>query len=180
MKKIKYIVLIVVLVFLGCENEKPKYTIPASRVNFTINTSYLDNNLNNTGNINVYLRSKDKANYEKLVANVKGLQVLNGDRAGISYIGYSGLLVINTGSTLTPTPFAIFDLCCPVEGLEHVRVLPTNNGIAKCPQCNSTYDIIFGTGIPKSGPALEKRSSLQSYYIAPRGQNEFRIYYGEN
>lgn len=183
MKKLSYILLLTIftVMFFSCGKEEPKYTIPASPVNFTINTSYLDNNLNNIGNFNAYLKIKDKANYEKLVADVKGIQVLSGERAGkSSYIGYSGLLVVNTGSTLTPTPYAVFDLCCPYEGMAEIRVVPTNDGTAKCPQCNSVYDIIFGTGIPESGPAVEKKTTLQSYYIAPVSQYEYLIYYREN
>lgn len=178
MKKIRYIIAIVLLSILSnCGNEEPKYSIPASPVNFTINTNYLDDNLNTAGNFNAYLRLKDKANYEKLVTTVKGLEVLSGDRAGSPYIGYSGLLIINTGAALNSTSFAVFDLCCPNEGQEGIRIIPTNDGTAKCPQCNSTYDIIFGTGRPISGPALDKKVSLQSYYISDIGQNQYRVFY---
>lgn len=176
MKKIvKYIFVVVSLfLFLACEREEPKYTIPARPAYFTINTAFLDNNLANIGSINIYIKSSDKNAYDVLLNGVKGVQTFEAPRLENEYIGYSGLLIINTGSTLSPTPFAAFDLCCPHEGMEKVRVIPTNNGNAKCPKCGSVYDIILGTGQVLEGISTK---NLQSYYVAPVGNSAYRVYY---
>ena len=159
----------------SCGKEEPKYTIPASSVNFIINTSFLDNHLASGGNIGVYLRSKDKSEYDKLITDIKGVKTYQGDgRSGNPRLGYSGLMIINTGAILGETPYAAFDLCCPYEKRENVRVIPTNDGTARCPQCNSTFDIMMGSGRPISGVASE---NLQSYYVSKGGQDEFRVYY---
>lgn len=182
MKKFRciFIVGLISLIALSCSKDEPNYTIPARPVGFKINTNVADSHLANTGNIGVYIYAKDKSNYDNLLSGVKGVKSYSAPRLSGEYIGFSGLMIINTGSTLTPTPFAVFDLCCPNEDMENIRVVPTNDGTAKCPQCNSTYEIIFGTGRPLSGPALEKRDFLQSYYITATGQSEFRVFYSEN
>lgn len=161
--------------FSSCGKEEPKYTIPASSVNFIINTSFLDNHLSSGGNIGIYLRSKDKSEYDKLITNIKSVKTYQGDgRSGNPRLGYSGLMIINTGAILGETPYAAFDLCCPNEKRENVRVVPTNDGTAECPHCHSTFDIMLGSGRPISGVASE---NLQSYYVSREGQDEFRIYY---
>lgn len=182
MKIVRYIFIIglISLFASSCSKDEPRYSIPARPVAFTIRTNFLDDNLNNVGNFNAYLRLKDKESYEKLTNGVKGLTVLNGERAERSSLGYSGLLIMNIGASINPTPFAVFDLCCPNEDIENIRIVPTNEGVAMCPQCKSTYDIFSGTGRPLSGPALEKRDFLQTYYITPVSQYEFRIFYREN
>lgn len=179
MKKIKsiFIISLTTLLFLACGKEEPRYSVPAAPVNFTINTNFLDDYLANTGNIGIYIRSKDKASYDDLVAGVKGVKTFSGDRAGISLIGFSGLLVINTGSSLTSTPFAAFDLCCPVEGLEQIRIVPTSEGTAECPQCKSIFTILNGTGKAISGRAAENNKNLQSYLVESKGDSEYRIFY---
>lgn len=182
MKIVRYIFIIglISLFVSACSKDEPRYSIPARPVAFKINTNTTDSHLANTGNIGIYIYAKDKANYDNLLSGVKGVKTYSAPRLSGEYIGFSGLMVVNTGSTLTPSPFAVFDLCCPNEDIENIRVVPTNDGIARCPQCKSTYDIIFGTGRPLSGPALEKRDFLQTYYITPVSQYEFRIFYREN
>lgn len=175
MKAIKYILTAGVLCLLSaCGKEEPKYTIPAKPVEFKFNTVSVDHNLANIGSINIYIKTADKSAYDKQLSGVKGVQTFAAPRLSNEYIGYSGLLVINTGSTLNPTPFAAFDLCCPYESMEGVRVIPTNDGTAKCPKCGSVYDIIFGTGQVREGVSTK---NLQSYYIAPLGSSVYRVYY---
>lgn len=181
MKLLKYII-VTGLLFLvtACGDDEPKYSIPAAPVNFLLNINYLDNHLAaGVGNICVYVRTQDKAEYDKLVAGVKSVRTFNSERAGVSSMpGYSGLLVINTGSTLaTPTPYAAFDLCCPHEQMQNIRVLPTDDGIARCPECKSTFDILNGSGIALSGVAKDNKKTLQSYYVGRKSESEYLIYY---
>ncbi len=175
MKAIRYILLIgIVSLLSACGKEEPKYTIPAKPVDFKFNTSAVDHNLANIGSISVYIKATEKSKYDSQLSGVKGVQTFIAPRLSNEYIGYSGLLIINTGSTLNPTPFAAFDLCCPHEKREGTRVVPTNDGTAKCPECGSVYDIIFGTGQVKEGVSDEK---LQTYYVASLGNSQYRVFY---
>lgn len=180
MKQLKYIIILgIILTVFSCGKDEPKYSIPAAPVNFLLNTTSWDNHLAaGVGNICVYIRTNDKGEYDKLVAGVKSVKTFNSERAGGSYlVGYSGLLVINTGSTFTPTPYAAFDLCCPNEGIQTIRVLPTDNGVAECPVCKSTFDILNGSGMALSGEAKNQKKNLQSYYISQKSGSEFLIFY---
>lgn len=173
------LILATVLFFASCGKDEPRYAIPAAPVNFMINTSFLDNHLAaGVGNICIYIRTSDKANYDKLISGVRSVQTFNSERAGVSSLpGYSGLLVINTGSSFTSTPYAAFDLCCPNEGMRNIMVVPTDDGIARCPECGSTFDILNGSGIALSGEAMDKKKSLQSYYVTRESESEYRIFY---
>jgi hypothetical protein len=175
MKTIKYIFAAgLIVLLLACGKEEPKYTIPAKPVDFKFNTGSVDHNLANIGSISVYIKAADKNAYDKQLEGVKGVQIFIAPRLSGEYIGYSGLLIINTGSTLNPTPFAAFDLCCPHEKLENIRVVPANDGTAKCPKCGSVYDIMFGTGQVMEGVSSEK---LQTYYVASAGNSVYRVFY---
>ncbi|SBV94029.1 hypothetical protein [uncultured Dysgonomonas sp.] len=174
MKKIKDILIIGLLMFVvsSCGKEEEKYTIPAAPVQFFIYPNSFDNHLMGGGNIGIYLKNQqDKENYDKLVANIKEVKTYIGIRAGLpSYLGYSGLMVVNT--TLSDAPYAVFDLCCPHEDMVSIRVVPTNEGTVKCPECGSIYDIF--TGVRKSGVTKE---NLQSYRIVNDDGTRFRIFY---
>jgi len=180
MKLLKYIILTGIFFLLTtCGKDEPKYSIPAAPVNFLLNTAAWDNHLSaGVGNICIYIRTPDKAGYDKLITGVKSAKSFNSERGGAySLPGYSGLLVINTGSTFTPTPYAAFDLCCPNEGIKNIRIIPTDDGTAMCPECKSTFDILNGSGMALSGQAKEKKKILQSYHISQKSESEFLIFY---
>ncbi len=65
-----------------------------------------------------------------------------------------------------------YDLACPVEIQRNKTIhIDTENNVAQCPTCGSTYDI-FRYGGPLSGPALQKGYGLRRYNIlrpAPNG-----------
>ena len=64
-----------------------------------------------------------------------------------------------------------FDLACPVEVQQNVRVIvPENEIIARCPKCGSTYDIMSGYGHPLSGPAQTEGYWLRSYHVSYTGR----------
>jgi len=178
MKVLKYILIIVTIstLFFRCGKEEPRYTVPSAPVSFTINLSSLDNHLEGGGHIAVYLKNnKDKADYDELITGVKSVRSFVGVRAGLpSYLGFSGLLIINTASSLSDHPFAVFDLCCPREDLINVRIIPTDEGTAVCPKCGAVFDLLSGTGRCTNGISSE---NLQSYHIRKENQNEFRVYY---
>lgn len=147
MKKNIYILLFFNLLILlsACSKEEEKNKIPWAPVNYTINIEGADHELKNATATKIYLSSQ---------------------LAG-RHVGFSGLLVVcglKTYNDGTPMLY-VYDLCCPNEGAKDVQVVPNKDGLtAKCPKCNSEFDIISGIGNVKSGPSKE---GLQRYQAIP-------------
>jgi Ferredoxin subunits of nitrite reductase and ring-hydroxylating dioxygenases len=138
MKKIISILSIIFL-FSACGKEELDYTIPRSNVNFRVNLQAADNVLN----------------------GVLGYATFTKPRLAGEYIGFAGLLVFTYGIDENGLPaLNAFDLCCPHEGRQNIRVTPGNDGKATCSQCKSVYDL--NTGRALSGPSTKH---LQAYYI---------------
>jgi hypothetical protein len=85
-------------------------------------------------------------------------------------IGFGGVLVINGYSSEGEVLFA-YDLACPVEVDQQIRVIPDNTGKAHCSQCKAIYNLAFGNGYPESG----SKYSLRPYGIRPEGINKYRV-----
>ena len=74
-------------------------------------------------------------------------------------IGFGGIVVC-TGITLDDyggTQYYAFDMACPYELKNTVKVHPDTQGLPHliCDKCGSVFDITFGSGNPLSGPAKE-------------------------
>ncbi|MGC9151860.1 MAG: hypothetical protein ACP5F6_08905 [Microbacter sp.] len=82
--------------------------------------------------------------------------------SGLEALGFGGILVVHT---LDDT-YAAFDLACPYEAQQNIRVVVQPDLTAKCPVCGSVYRIMDGTGWPISGPSRHK---LQQYHVYPSG-----------
>ncbi len=134
--------------FLSCGEVSLYQTIPYAPVNFTVNPNGADHDLKNPLAYRLFFEADRR---------------LPDDR-----MGYAGLLVV-TG--LDGTLFA-FDCCCPYEDNRTVRVVPDQNGKAKCPGCGSTFLTIYGLGTREAGPANE---SLQIYRVVSRQDGSFQI-----
>jgi len=99
-------------------------------------------------------------------------------------LGYGGVLVTNgqyyTGNRYISKIYA-YDLACPVEVDENIRVIPDNLGqltdfiqtalTATCPKCGAKYDIADGTGEPLNG----SKYPLLPYYVYASSKNNYRI-----
>jgi nitrite reductase/ring-hydroxylating ferredoxin subunit len=81
---------------------------------------------------------------------------------GLEALGFGGILVVHA---LDDT-FEAFDLACPYEAQQNIRVVVQPDLTAKCPVCGSVYRIMDGTGWPISGPS---RHPLQKYHVYPNG-----------
>lgn len=79
------------------------------------------------------------------------------------YIGYSGLVIVHGLDDV----FYAFDLCCPHEHQRDIRI-ECSMISAKCPECSSTFDIGFGTGMPTDGPS---EYTLRRYHVSQSGYN---------
>lgn len=82
--------------------------------------------------------------------------------SSLEALGYGGILVVHTLSD----SYVAFDLSCPYEAQQNVRVVVQSDLTAKCPVCGSVYRIMDGTGWPISGPSRHK---LKQYHVYPDG-----------
>ena len=157
MKKIKYIVLIVVLVFatISCGSDESLNTIPIEPVRFEVNLKKSpDKNLRTPGNIVTFTQP----------------------RLATDMIGYSGLLIVCSAVPITSSVYQLYayDLCCPYEKQRPIKVVPQSDGTVKCSHCGSVFEIFNGLGNVKSGPA---KDNLQTYYarFSNTGDGIFQI-----
>lgn len=79
------------------------------------------------------------------------------DRVGyggvLAYVGFDG-------------NYYAFDLACPYEAKQNVKVTPNELGQVVCETCGTVYDISYGIGNPVKGPAKEM---LKRYKTIPQG-----------
>lgn len=68
------------------------------------------------------------------------------DRVGfggvLAYVGFDG-------------NYYAFDLACPYEAKQSIKVTPNDLGQVVCETCGTVYDISFGIGNPVEGPSKE-------------------------
>lgn len=82
-----------------------------------------------------------------------------------SATGYGGILLIYGQNAFSGEvgPLA-YDLSCPVERLQDVRVYIDLESLeAVCPECGSRYDVIEAGGAPISGLAQVRHYALSHY-----------------
>ena len=97
-----------------------------------------------------------------------------------SATGFGGVLLIegmDPFSAVTATPLA-YDLACPVERKADIRVtISSEDYVAVCSQCHSTYDVTMGGGAPISGEAAtgKYKYALKSYRVVASGNGGYVI-----
>lgn len=84
--------------------------------------------------------------------NFKEITSANGQNYG-TQLGYAGVLVVSGFDSNGNTKYYAYDLCCPHEAQRTVTVKADNTGWAKCPKCDTKYEIAYGTGTPSEGPS---------------------------
>lgn len=95
-----------------------------------------------------------------------------------SSTGFGGVLLISgmdpfSGDTDIPLAY---DLACPVERDATVRVrIESDTYNAKCPVCESVYNVTTGGGTPLSGPAAEMPCAMRRYRCLPTAQGGYII-----
>ena len=95
--------------------------------------------------INPYNTIKDNPNHY-LIFDSK-----SPNYGGVYGIGYGGVLV-TCGLDLN---YYAYDLSCPYEHKQNVRIKPNNMGQAVCDSCKTVYDLSYGVGNPVSGKSKE-------------------------
>lgn len=71
-------------------------------------------------------------------------------RSGGERVGFSGIFVVCGHDSKT---YYAYDLCCPHEAKNNIKVTPSDSGTAECPKCGTVFDIAWGVGQPTSGPS---------------------------
>lgn len=89
----------------------------------------------------------------------------------MTHTGYGGVLLVGD---IHGNPLA-YDLACPVECQQDVRVIVEGDNRAHCPRCHSVYEIYTNYGLPISGPAAEYGYGLQRYYVGAGYNGEWRV-----
>jgi len=127
----------------SCTQEIPALTIPSAPVNFKIDLM------------------TDKIDYFDYA-------VFESPRRAGEYVGYAGLLIFRNQEGQI---FA-YDLCCPKERSQTVKVIPNSRGEAVCPVCGSVYSIWTGFGNVVSGPST---LPLQKYNVSKYSDSAYTI-----
>lgn len=146
MKKIKDILIIGLLMFVvsSCGKEEERNVIPMEQVNFKLNLAYADQILRTPGNSKEYINGK----YPILVGE---------------YLGYGGLLIVNSFYATDRPELLAYDLSCPYEALRSVLVKASDDGNAKCSKCGRIYNLM------EKGRVISESSDLhlQRYSVSP-------------
>ncbi len=78
------------------------------------------------------------------------------------YIGYGGILLFHDFND----EISAFDLACPHEAVNTIRVDSLNGGIVTCRKCLTSYDVSFGVGNPIKGVS---QFGLRKYKVRQSG-----------
>lgn len=90
------------------------------------------------------------------------------------YTGFGGLLLVMD----VHSEYQVYDLSCPVEHSQTVRVAINDDNFAVCPKCHSAYDVFqleTGSGYPISGPAVADGYALTPYRIVFNVDNRYAL-----
>jgi nitrite reductase/ring-hydroxylating ferredoxin subunit len=129
------------LIILVCSCTKTiESPIPYARVNLKLDLRYEDKDLKG-------------AYFHKEFTSARN--------AGES-VGYSGVLVVCGFENI----YYAYDLCCPHEASQKIRVVANDIGQAVCPECGTVYDTGYGSGSPVEGVS---KYPLRRYTISPYG-----------
>ena len=89
---------------------------------------------------------------------------------GKELIGFGGILVVHT----IQGEYKAFDLACPKESRNSVRVYVDDDYNAVCPECGSKFEVILnsGSGMCIAGTA---KYPLRSYMVIGSGSNKLTV-----
>jgi len=88
---------------------------------------------------------------------------------GLESLGFGGILLVHTFDD----SYCAFDLACPYEVKNTVRVEVQPDLSVKSPECGSRYRITDGSGWVITGPSKEK---LKQYHVYPSGNYLYVTY----
>lgn len=153
----------------GCGNEVNNDRIPAYPVEINLSNAGLwtTYGIGGIGMYRYFIKGQEPSNFQWLAT---------------TYTGYGGVLLVGVDpaayfqNEAWPYLPQAYDMACPVECQEDVRVYVDDNSFeAVCPECGSRYTLYSGGG-PVSGPALGYKYGLQLYKCVGSPTTGFRIY----
>ncbi len=97
--------------------------------------------------------------YTKLKNSVNQFLIIDKRINATDAIGFSGILVY----TDFDGKYCAFDLCCPYEAQQNVKIKPNDIGEAVCEKCGSVFSIGHGIGDPISGPAKQPLKRYKTF-----------------
>ncbi|HZK69009.1 MAG TPA: hypothetical protein VFC36_05365 [Paludibacter sp.] len=138
------------------KNKILRYSLPTILLTILF-VSCKDNVQSSIPDYPVYLQLNLTAQYPTFKNNP--LQFITFEKAITTYdrIGFGGIVVC-TGITFndySEIEYYAFDMACPYEVKNTVKVHPNSEGNLVCDKCGSVFDIKSGSGNPLSGPAKE-------------------------
>ncbi|SEA37319.1 Rieske [2Fe-2S] domain-containing protein [Porphyromonadaceae bacterium KH3R12] len=154
MRRMVFVLSVIILLAFSCGDETARQTVPYAPVNFRVDPSGYDAILNNPHSYKIFTEEERR---------------LPSDR-----FGYAGVLVVSDARG----GLHAFDLCCPHEDSKGITVTPDYeenegyNGKVKCVLCGSVFVTMFGLGSVESGPSTEP---LQRYNVLPLQDGSYRV-----
>ncbi|GHV55907.1 hypothetical protein FACS1894182_01310 [Bacteroidia bacterium] len=94
-------------------------------------------------------------------------------RLATDRLGFGGVLVVQGYGSNGAMSLYAYDLACPHEVDKNVRIIPDDEGKARCPKCGSVYVTMWGTGLPEKN-SLSKYP-LRSYVVKQAGGNKWMV-----
>ncbi len=109
-----------------------------------------------TPNLPVYIEINLELNAYKALRIPGGILIIDQQTTTGETLGYGGLVVVRS---LMEDKFYAFDASCPYENSSAVS-LQIQDLQLKCPDCLSTFEVLYGNGNPIKG---EARNPLRRY-----------------
>jgi nitrite reductase/ring-hydroxylating ferredoxin subunit len=121
-----------------------------------------DNYVSSIPNAAVRLQLNLTSTYPTFKDNPNSYLVFDKPVQATDRVGYGGVLVY----VGFDGNYYAFDLACPYEAKQNIKVTPNDLGQVVCETCGTVYDISYGVGNPTEGPSKE---TLKRYKTSLEG-----------
>ena len=162
LRAFRILLLTVTVCLAACESVDDD-RIPYSEVRLTFHT---------VGDWNLHGVKADAAGYNRYFRTNTVKVPADFPYTDLDRTGFGGILLV----TDVMGNLEAFDLACPVEARRDIRLeIPNGEIYARCPSCESTFDVFMNHGNPRSGIAAEKGYGLQRYRVSSGGALNYRV-----
>ena len=115
----------------------------------------------------------DLNNYDSDLIPALAAKSFTKPRLATDRLGFGGVLVVHGYNSNGVLDYLAYDLACPHEVDRSVRIVPDDEGKARCPKCGSVYITMWGMGTPEA--ASVSKYPLRSYQVRSMGNNVFMV-----